>query len=71
MKSYLFYFSLGTVTTVVHAYICDWLQIDIELKFYTLGMMVGYLVCAAWNRKRMGACDKLISEIKEIAPRIK
>ena len=71
MKSFIYYFSLGTVATVLHAYICNQFQIDIEFKFYSLGMMVGYLVCTAWNCNRMKACDKVILEIKEIVPRIK
>lgn len=66
MKSFIYYFSLGTIFTVIHTYICDWFQIDIELKFYTLGIMVGYIICGAWNRKLIEACNKLISEIKEI-----
>lgn len=71
MKSFIYYFSLGTIFTVLHAYICNWFQIDIEFKFYTLGMVVGYLICSAWNQEQIQACNKLISEIKEIIPRIK
>lgn len=71
MKSFIYYFSLGTVATVLHTYICNQFQIDIEFKYYTLGIMVGYFVCAAPNRERMKACNKLILEIKEIIPKLK
>lgn len=70
MKSYFYYFSLLVLLTMLWALICHWLQIDKEFKQYILGIMVGYIMCAAWNRERIEACNKLISEIRKIVPKL-
>ena len=71
MKSYFYYFSLVFCLPLTVCAICDWLQVDPILRNYLSGVVVGYIICRMHCHNRIEACNKLISEIKEIAPRIK
>jgi len=70
MKSYLYYFSLLILLTVLISLVSNLVQIDVELEYYLLGITVGYIMSTAWNRERIEACNKLISEIRKIAPKL-
>ena len=71
MKSFIYYCSLAISLTVLIHLICNWLQVDSDFKNYLVGIAVGYIACTMNCHKQIQACNKLISEIKEIAPRIK
>ncbi len=71
MKSFIFYCSLAISLTMIITIICNWLEVDIETRTYIIGITVGYISCKYSHHKQLQACNKLISEIKEIIPKIK
>jgi len=71
MKSLIYYCSVAFSLTLIITIICNWLEVDGEIKTYITGLVIGYIACACSHRKQLEACNKLISEIKEIAPKLK
>lgn len=70
MKSFIYYCSIVISLTIIIYIICNWLEVNGETRTYITGLMVGYIACICSHHKQIEACNKLISEIKEIAPKL-
>ncbi len=71
MKSFVYYCSLAISLMVIIHLICNQLQVDSDFKYYFTGTAIGYIICKFLHCKQIEACNKLISEIKEIVQKLK